>query len=128
MRKVITELFSFIALDQLNTSYLVHFTKRFSSQNQDHKLDLLTFCKSGPGSSPEVEEVLLSEISIAPIIILKQLDEEKTAQYKCQHVVLHTRKLNMSAYSSIDLVVGLPAPWPDLVSTRTIRGEPWAWE
>jgi hypothetical protein len=33
----------------------------------------------------------------------------------------------MSVYSSIDLVVGFPAPWPDLVSTRTSRGCFWPW-
>ena len=35
---------------------------------------------------------------------------------------LCTRKQKMSVYSSMDLLVGLPAPWPDFVSTLIIRG------
>ena len=35
------------------------------------------------------------------------------------------RKQNMSVYSSILLVVGLPAPWPAFVSSRIISGFLW---
>ena len=38
-----------------------------------------------------------------------------------------TRKQKMSVYSSIDLLVGFPAPWPDFVSTLIIRGWVWPW-